>query len=227
MQYDTRVVTTETTPHVRDDLDRRIELVSMDRFCENITIALYLVGDRRAATLHSYSDVPEAPARLAWLTKAMITLGGMRPTGDDGRTVEFSCGAWHELAARRAFLEACKVEPENAVGVRPLETNDGRTRQYITVRSLGNGGYRVSAVAEDPAADSRAPAVAAGLAKLAGLEADTDDTALVQFPCGAPHDELVGMLLPRAINVRAALRELEQAASRGVLVAPSAQEAAT
>jgi hypothetical protein len=213
------------TPHLRDDLDRRIELVSMDRFCEDITIALYLVGDRRAASVHSYSDRSAVPARLAWLAGAMIVLGGMRPAGDDGRSVAFRCGAWHELAARRAFLEACKVDPAEALLVRPLESNDGRTGQYLTVRSLGSGRYRVSAVAEDPTADSRAPAVAAGLAKLAGLDADPDDAAVVQFSCRAPHDELVGLLLPRAINVRAALRELEQAASRGVLVAPSAQAA--
>jgi len=223
--YDTPMATTGTTPHVRDDLARRIELVSMDRFCDDITLALYLIGDGTVATVHSYSDRPSAPARLAWLAEAMVTLGGMRPKGTDGRTVEFACGGWHELAARRAFLEACKVDPAMTLGPRPLETNDGRTGQYITVTSLGGGAYRVAAVAQDPNADNRAPAVAAGLAKLAALDADPEDPTLVRFSCGARHDELVGLLLPRAINVRAALRELEQAARRGVLVAPSAQEA--
>lgn len=199
----------------------------MDRFCEDITVALYLVGDRRAATVHSYSDRPSVPARLAWLTEAMLTLGGMRPAGIDGRTVEFTCGSWHELAARRVFLEACKVDPGSALAARPLETNDGRTGQYIAVTPLGDGRYRISAVAEDPTAENRAPAVAAGFAKLAALDTDADDPTIVRFTCGAPHDKLVGLLLPRAINVRAALRELEQAAGRGVLVAPSAQEAAS
>jgi hypothetical protein len=110
---------------------------------------------------------------------------------------------------------------------RPLATNDGRTGQFITVSRIGDGGYRVSAFAEDQAADSRAPAVAAGLAKLAGLETDVDDPSIVRFSCRTVHDELVGLLLPRAINVRAALRELEQTAGRGVLVAPSAQAMAT
>jgi len=211
--------------HVRSDLDRRIELVSMDRFCEDITVALYLVGDRTSATVHSYGGRAAVPARLAWLAEAMQVLGGMRSSGDDGRTVGFTCGSWHELAARRAFLEACKVDPANPLAIRPLATNDARTGQYITVVPLGNGGYHVGAVAEDPAAESRAPAVAAGLVKLAGLDTDRDHPTIVRFSCGAPHDELVGLLLPRAINVRAALREIEQAAGRGVLVAPSAQEA--
>ncbi len=66
--------------------------------------------------------------------------------------------------------------------------------------------------------------LAAGLAKLGELTIDPEDPTVVRTPCGAPHDDLVGMLLPRAINVRAALRELEESAARGVLVAPSAQE---
>jgi hypothetical protein len=213
-----------TPVHVRGDLDRRIELVSMDKFCEDVTVALYLVGDRTAATVHSYSGRAAVPARLAWLAEAMCVLGGMRPAGDDGRTVAFACGSWHELAARRAFLESCKVDPANPLAVRPLETNDARTGQYITVTPLGDGAYHVGAVAEDPTAESRAPAVAAGLAKLAALDTDPDDPTTVRFSCGAPHDELVGLLLPRAINVRAALRELEAAAGRGILSAPSAQQ---
>lgn len=217
----------QTTPHVRDDLDHRIELVSMDRFCEDVTVALYLVGDGAAATVHSYSSRAAVSARLDWLADAMQVLGGMRSAGDDGRTVAFTCRSWHELAARRVFLESCKVDPANPLVTRPLATNDARTGQFITVEPLGRGAYRVSAVAEDPTADSRAPAVAAGLVKLAALDTDPDDPTIVRFSCGAPHDELVGLLLPRAINVRAALRELEQAAGRGVLVAPSAQEAAS
>jgi len=40
------------------------------------------------------------------------------------------------------------------------------------------------------------------------------------------HDVLVGLLLPRAVNVRAAIREEEMSQTRGVLTAPSAQEPA-
>ena len=212
---------------VRDDLNHRIELVSMDRFCEDITIALYRVASGMAATVHSYSGRPGVQGRLVWLAEAMRVLSGMRSVGRDGQTVGFSCRSWHELAARRAFLEACKIDPSAALAVRQLATDDGRTGQYITITPLGGGRYRVSAVAEDSTADSRAPAVAAGLAKLAGLDIDAGDATTVSFSCGAPHDEIVGLLLPRAINVRAAFREFEQAASRGVLSAPSAQEVAT
>jgi len=46
----------------------------------------------------------------------------------------------------------------------------------------------------------------------------------VTFSCGQAHDALVGLLLVRALNVRAVLREQEMTASRGVLSAPSAQK---
>jgi hypothetical protein len=46
----------------------------------------------------------------------------------------------------------------------------------------------------------------------------------VGFACGHEHDALIGMLLPRALNLRAAMREQEEAMSRGMLVAPSAQK---
>ena len=62
-----------------------------------------------------------------------------------------------------------------------------------------------------------------GLVKLAGLEAVGDAGDRVAFACGHDHDALVGLLLVRALNARAVLRHEEQASSRGILAAPSAQ----
>jgi hypothetical protein len=45
-----------------------------------------------------------------------------------------------------------------------------------------------------------------------------------EFACGHDHDALVGMLLPRAVNVRDTLREEEQIAARGLLTAPGSGE---
>ena len=53
---------------------------------------------------------------------------------------------------------------------------------------------------------------------------DDGDRVIVRFPCGESHDQLIGLLLVRAQNLRAVLREEEMKASRGVLAAPSAQE---
>ena len=196
----------------------------MDRHCADITVALYLLSDGTSAVVHSYATKPDVAERLAWIAQAMRRIGGMI---GEARTVSYPCAAWHDRAARRTFLEACKLDPAQPIVARPSTVADPRTNQTMTVAPLGTGAYRVTAVADDPAAASRAPAVAAGLAKLADLDHDPGDETVVRFSCGASHDELVALLLPRAINVRAALREQEMAASRGVLVAPSAQEAPT
>ena len=69
--------------------------------------------------------------------------------------------------------------------------------------------------------DKRIGAIAKGLARLAEMEVVSNDT--VRFPCGHAHDAMVGSLLYRALNVRAAIREQEELAARGMLTAPSAQ----
>ncbi|HCQ02539.1 MAG TPA: hypothetical protein DIT99_18460, partial [Candidatus Latescibacteria bacterium] len=70
--------------------------------------------------------------------------------------------------------------------------------------------------------DRRISFIAGGLIKLAQLEDQSVDT--VAFDCKYAHDAMLGLLLVRAPNVRAVLREQEATASRGVLAAPSQQE---
>jgi hypothetical protein len=181
-------------------------------------------GAERAAIVHTYSSRPSAPARVAFVTGAMVVLGGLVRVEDAPGAVRFPCAGWHEAAIRRVFLEACKTDPALPVEPRALAARDRRTDQEIHVEPLGDGLYRLhadGAAADEP---SRAPAAANGLAKLAELVPEDDDTVL--FPCRSDHHALVGLLLPRALNVRAVLREEEAAAARGVLVAPSSQEGA-
>lgn len=197
----------------------------MDGRFHDITVALYRERGRPAATVHSYSHKPGVAGRLDWIANAMATLGGLLRLEGERPTLGFTCDSWHELAIRRAFLDACKLDPALPVASRPLELDDNRSTQRITVELLGAGAYRVTSSGGADGEADRAVAVAAGLAKLGALDIDTDDVTVVRTPCGTPHDDLVGMLLPRAINVRAALRELEAASTRGILVAPSAQQA--
>jgi hypothetical protein len=194
----------------------------MDPQCSDITIALYrqeLPGGT-VGVVHSYSSRPDAAERVAFVAAAMRTLGDLATLGDDPGTVAFRCGSWHAALARRLFLEAVKVDQTASVSVRPLTLVDRKTGQTIIVEHLGTARYRVSSAAVDDA-PSRAPAVTRGLRKLAELPVSDDDT-LVEFACGHDHDALVGLLLPRAVNVRDALREEELSAGRGVLAAPGA-----
>lgn len=205
--------------HTRD-IGTRIELVPMDPHFHDITIGLYLQdqGGKAEYQVHSYSSLPGVDERLDFVTDAMVGLGGM-VRGDEGR-LSFPCGGDHRLACRRLFLEACKLDPKTQLAPRPLQVFDKKAGCDIEVTAIGSGSYRVSAEKDDVA--RRISAVAGGLIKLGQMEDMAKDQ--VQFPCGQDHDALVGLLLVRAPNVRAVLREDEQTASRGQLTAPSQQE---
>ncbi len=201
------------------ELGRRVELVPMDPHFHDITLALY----RQAAPsgpvylVHTYSNRPGTAGRVDFVASAMAVLGGMEAVGT--RALRFPCGADHELACRRAFLEACKLDPSQPLAPRPLVFYDKKSSHQIQIFSLGGGGYRVELEGGEA---SRTAAIAAGLVKLGQMQAPEADQ--VAFACGQAHDALIGMLLVRAVNVRATLREQELLAARGLLVAPSAQQ---
>lgn len=205
-------------------LGRRIELVSMDRTCGDISIALYETDDTAGQTtflVHTYSALDGAAARIDFVVQAMRVLGGMEAVPGVGHGVRFPCGAIHALACRRIFLEACKLASDTPLAEKPLVTLDKKSDRTVTVTSSGSGDYSVSANGPEDGRDRRVAAIAKGLAKLAEVDLAGDDT--VRFACGQAHDAMIGLLLPRAFNVRVAMREQEEAAGRGVLAAPSAQ----
>lgn len=208
-----------------EELGRRVELVSMDRYCDDISIGLYVrEGDGvPVATVHSFSGRPGVDERLEFVAGALVALGGLEQL-DDPLTVRFACGSWHASAAKRLFLEACRQDPSEPLQPKPLEAPDSRTEQTIVVEPLGDGAYEVKASGVTDEAPSRAPAIARAMAKLAQLDHDEGERPVVRFACGQDHDPLIGLLLVRAQNLRAVLREEEAKAGRGMLAAPSAQE---
>ena len=206
------------------ELGHRIELVPMDPHGDDITVALYETRDsagRPAFRLHSYSPRPGTPARLAFIAAAMRALGGLESAPGDETLLRFPCGAEHRAACRRAFLEAAKLPTGAPLAPRPLAVEDKKAGA-VAARSAGEGVYALAGPSEDEAVRTRLAAIAQGLVKLAEMTPDADGR--VAFACGRPHDALIGLLLPRALNVRAVLREQEMTAARGILAAPSAQE---
>jgi len=202
----------------------RVELVSMDGQCADISIALYRQETETGPVgiVHTYSRAAGAEERVVFVASAMRSLGGLAQAGDDPATIAFTCGTWHPAIARRLFLEAVKVDQTAPLEARPLELVDRKTGQALTVEPIGPAAYRVCA-SETGDAPNRAPAVARGMRKLAEL-ADLDDPTTFAFACGHDHAALVGLLLPRAVNVRDAIREEEMSAGRGMLTAPGASE---
>ena len=212
------------------DIGRRIELIPIDPHFHDITIGLYrqqivdpTTGtDFPAFLVHTYSQMTGATERIAEIGRTMQTLGGMLKTPEG--LLYFHCKDPHEAACRRVFLEACKLASNTHTEPRSLHILDKKSQLTITVDSIGNGTYQVSANGEGRGAARRISAIAGGLMKLGEMEeVATDNNDTVRFGCGYSHDALIGLLLIRAPNVRIALREEEMSASRGVLSAPSQQ----
>jgi len=205
------------------DLGKRIELVPMYAHFHEITIALYQQHREAgpAFLVHTYSQKDGVREKVESIAGTMQVLGGMSRGSDD--CLRFPCGDGHELACRRTFLEACKHDPAQGAASLELSTLDKRSGRQISVNSLYQGQYQVAADGDEEGKSRRVDVIVNGLKKLGdmrGIEGHPDQVA---FPCGQSHDELVGLLLVRAPNVRAIVREEESMAARGVLSSPSQQ----
>ena len=197
----------------------------MDPHFHDASIGLYRkeTADGPVAVVHSYSSKDGIDGRVGFIRDALAVLGGLEPVESGGdAAVRLSCRSWHNAALKRLFLDCFRVDPGLPLVPKPLVAPDTRSEQLIRVEPLGGGRYRVEAEEIPAGEDSRAPAIARALVRLAEL--DPVDESTVAFSCGHDHHELVGVMLVRAQNLRAALREEELSASRGVLSAPSAQE---
>ena len=210
------------------ELGERMELVSMDPHFHDISISLYRSSGEDGASgflAHSYSAKEGAEERLGFVMQAMAVMGGMGPAPGQPDRLAFACGAAHKAAVKRLFLEACKRATGAEVAAQPMRVYDKKNDLTIDATAVGGGRYRIAAIdgeGNDKAAQ-RVDGVTRGLIKLAELEPGAQ-AGEVRFPCGFSHDELVGLLIGRALNVRAAMREAEAAAARGILAAPSAQQ---
>ena len=201
-------------------IGRRIELISMDPHFHDISIGLYRQeGDPARFMVHSYSQKGGVADRMASIRRAMCVLGGM---SDNSGYLAFSCGHEHQAAVRRTFLEAGKLDSGDAE-VKPLETLDKKSGLKVRASSLGDGLYQIDAEGDESQKERRVKVIANGLAKLGEtiLVEGRDDQ--IQYQCHHDHHALTGLLLVRAPNVRALVREQEMASSRGVLAAPSQQ----
>lgn len=209
------------------DIGTRVELVPMDGNFHDITVALYRQSTAAgpAFRVHSYSTLDGSERRLDDVRALMTTLGGLQPSVEESRLLAFPCGEEHGLAVRRLFLEACKIGSPDDAAPPPLSTVDRKSGLNIVAEPLGDGQYRVEAVGEAGDADRsrRVGVIVNGLMKLGEMRRVEGAEDCVGFDCGHPHDELVGLLLVRAPNVRAIVREQEALAARGVLAAPSQQ----
>lgn len=208
------------------DSGRRIELHSMDKHCGGISIGLYAreAPDGPRFLVHTYSGMDGAAERIAFIRRALQVMAGLEPVDDAPDHLRFPCGKPHLRALKRSFLDLCKLETGADLAPRPLTVHDKKAEGRITARGLGSGAYEI--VSEDGSDQGarRAVAVARGFAKLCDMGLTGDPATRVAFACGTDHDPMIGMLMFRAQNARATMREEEEAAARGALAAPSQQK---
>ena len=210
------------------DLGTRIELVSMYPHFHDISIALYerkLENGDFEFQVHSYAGKEGVNECLDYVISAMVILGGMiRSDNPEQKIVHFHSGLQHRKACKRIFLEACKIALGTEIEPKKLSTFDKKTERQITLEYLGNGNYQVNADGDETGRNRRISAIAGGFVKLAEMEYIDRNNTGITFDCGNEHASLIGLLLGRALNVRAAIREDDDSAGRGMLAAPSAQQ---
>ena len=138
--------------------------------------------------------------------------------------MRFPCRSEHKRTIKRAFLDLCRLETGADLEVKPLRAFDKKADGALAAKVLGDGRYRIEAAGDTPAMARRTVALARGFAKLCEMEFLEGDETAVCFPCRQSHDEIMGLMMFRAQNVRASMKEEEMEAGRGVLSAPSQQE---
>ena len=210
------------------DLGQRIELQPADTHCHDISLGLYLrqVEGVSRFLVHTYSSIPQAAKRVAFLNRALTVMLGLEPASDPdgkGTSLQFSCRSIHERAIKRAFLDLCKLPSDAELQPKPLRAFDKKADSHLKVVSLGPGLYEVQAEANTDQASRRVAALARGYVKVCQMDPVEGSANRVAFVCKCDHDALIGMLMFRAQNVRASMQEEEMAAARGVLAAPSEQ----
>ncbi len=208
------------------DLGRRLELHSMDVHCHNISLGLYgrEVGGESHFLVHTYSEDPDTPQRVSFLRQALMVMIGLEDSSQKPGWLRFSCGTVHERALKRAFLDLCKLETGAPLAAKPLTAFDKKADADLTAASLGNGVYRMESPDGAEKGAKRAAALTRGYLKVCEMQEVAGENNHVVFPCATVHDELMGMLMFRAQNVRATMSEEESAAAKGVLSSPSQQK---
>ena len=138
----------------------------------------------------------------------------------------FTSTAGRRIRWRRAriFLETAKLTPEVPSASTPLTVPDKKSGRKITATSLGNGQYQITADGPEEGKAARIEGVVGGLVRLAEVEVAGRYADLIAFAYQSPHDPMIGLLLPRALNVRAILREEESAGTRGLLVGQASSD---
>ena len=211
------------------NLGRYIDLISMDKYYQEISIALHVRESEEGHlfTLHTYSKAPGADGRLKNCSDFLTVLGGLEPFAGPGHVVRFPCGELHEIAIKRVFNEVIMLDPAALTEPGPLTVYEKKTGRNLVVDpepdGEGHWTYTVSADGQPEGLERRVKTYSAGLAKLLGMERVDDSTDRLRFPCGFNHQATISLMMKKALNVRAIIAADEADQKKGVLASPSQQ----
>ncbi len=211
-------------PRVLEVIERYgtcLELIPMDPFFENITVAIYRKTD--ILTVWTYSQKPGVKERIRQIRDQIVSLGGLVALEDTHNQARFGCGTSHENPLRFVLSQAVEKDPKYRHPTGALAIADTKTDLTLVVRGSEQDGrwvYDISAEGDPEKIPRRLPAVQRGFLRYGEMERVEENK--VAFRCGVRHDELLRVLLPYSRNISAVETMLEESALRGQLTTGTA-----
>jgi hypothetical protein len=177
-----------------------IDLVSMDRHFNDISVGLFVKG--RRFTVWSYTTVPGVEKRLVQIRDRLVAWGEMTPVADSSNQADYAVGELLERPLRFLFMEAVDKDPSTPIPSGRIEARDTKTLLTFVVSGKAEGDkyvYTAAAEGDEPRADMRVKAVVGGYMRYGSClrVAPTKFT----FPDGERHDGFARLLLHYARNV--------------------------
>lgn len=194
---------TARKPTVREVIARYghcIELISMDRHFNDISVGLFLKG--RRFTVWSYSDFPGIDKRLEQIRDRLVAWGEMTPVAGIHNQADYKIGQLLERPLRFLFKEVVEKDPNEPLPSGRIEARDTKTLLtfVVTGRESDQGYvYDVTAEGDVPRAEMRVRAAVGGYMRYGSCKRLTPESFI--FPDGERHDGFARLLLGYARNV--------------------------
>ena len=179
---------------------RCVELISMDKYYENMSIGLYLKD--KIFTIWSFNNSKGVIDRIKQIRDQLINLGDMLPVNNSDNQVKFKCGNIHERPVKFLLAQAVGKAPDYSPPTKELKIKDTKSNLYIFVKNHKNSesnSYTVDVVGEYKNPTMRLRMIVAGFIKYGEMDKVTANE--IAFPCKFKHDGLMRVLLPYSRNI--------------------------
>mgnify|MGYP003388747242 CR=1 FL=1 len=179
---------------------RCIELISMDKYYEDISIGLYLKDG--IFTIWSFNNSKGVPDRIKQIQAQLINLGDMLPANNSDNQVKFKCGNIHERPVKFLLAQAVGKAPDYSPPTKELKIKDSKSNLNIFIKpheDSESNSYTVDVVGEYKNPSMRLRMIVAGFIKYGEMDKVTPNE--VAFTCSHRHDGLMRVLLPYSRNI--------------------------